>query len=83
MLARKRAVSHSANNSKHMRARARDVCRVLFVCMASRLNWDFGLLVSPIILGVFFHDGVSVAAKPEAEKGKILFEEQPQRYCRI
>ena len=38
VLARKRAVSYRINNAKHVRAQARDVCRVLFVCMASRLN---------------------------------------------
>ena len=42
VLARKRAVSYCVYNVKHVRAQARDVCRVLFVCMASRLNWDFG-----------------------------------------
>ena len=38
VFARKRAVSYCVNNAKHMRAQARDVCRVLFVYMASRLN---------------------------------------------
>ena len=35
VLARKRAVRYRINNAKHVRAQAHDVCRVLFVCMAS------------------------------------------------